>query len=92
MTSIKKFKYKLIKNFFSEEEINILKLYCIKRLNEDWTCDSQSPFTPSWREDILMNTLLETKLPRVEKETKLKLLEILYARFPIKRSQRQTFL
>tara|TARA_R110000782_G_scaffold257682_1_gene347004 strand:+ start:685 stop:1236 length:552 start_codon:yes stop_codon:yes gene_type:complete len=73
MTSIKKFKYKLIKNFFSEEEINILKLYCIKRLNEDWTCDSQSPFTPSWREDILMNTLLETKLPRVEKETKLKL-------------------
>ena len=73
MANIRQFKYKLIKNFFSEEEINILKLYCSKKLDEDWKCDPDLSFTPSWREDILMNTLLETKLPRMEKETNLKL-------------------
>tara|TARA_R110000787_G_scaffold68988_1_gene153942 strand:- start:440 stop:988 length:549 start_codon:yes stop_codon:yes gene_type:complete len=73
MANIRQFKYKLIKNFFSEEEINILKLYCSKKLDEDWKCDPDLSFTPSWSNDILMNTLLETKLPRMEKETNLKL-------------------
>ena len=67
-------KYKLIKNFFSEEEIKILHHYCYNKLdsNKDCTIDTQS-LSPSWYNDLLMNSLLHTKLPIVEKESNLKL-------------------
>ena len=56
-------KYKLIKNFFSKEELNILQKYCNNRLdeNKDYQIDPQS-FSPSWYKDPLMNSFLEKKL------------------------------
>ena len=41
-------KYKLIKNFFSKEELNILQKYCYNKLdqNKDYEIDTQS-FSPA---------------------------------------------
>ena len=66
--------YKLIKNFFSKEELKILDKYCYNKIdqNKDYEVDIQS-FSPSWYNDPLMNALLYTKLPLVEKESNLKL-------------------
>jgi len=66
--------YKVIKNFFNREELNILQKYCYNKLddNKDYTIDPQS-FSPAWYKDPLMNALLDTKLPLVEKESNLKL-------------------
>ena len=66
--------YKLIKNFFSKKELNILKKYCYNKLdlNKDYNLDIQS-FSPAWYRDPLMNALLDTKLPKVEEESGLKL-------------------
>ena len=65
---------KLIKNFFSKEELNITKKYCFNKLdeNKNYKIDGQS-FSPAWYEDPLMTSLLDIKLPIVEKECKLKL-------------------
>lgn len=67
-------KNKLIKNFFSKEELNILQKYCFNKLHstKDYFIDPQS-FSPAWYNDSLMDTLLETKLSLVEKESKLSL-------------------
>jgi hypothetical protein len=35
MANIKEFKYKLIKNFFSKEELTLFKKYCLNKLDED---------------------------------------------------------
>ena len=66
--------YKLIKNFFTKEELNILQKYCYNKLdeNKDYAIDHQS-FSPAWYKDLLMNALLDIKLPLVEKESNLKL-------------------
>ena len=66
--------YKLIKNLFSEEELEIVKKYCYNKLdeNKDYILDSQS-FSPAWYKDPLMTALLDIKLPLVEKESNLKL-------------------
>ena len=74
MAWLKDYKYKLIKEFFSPAELVFLKLYCKNRLNENtWTTSVQSPFTPTWRKDPLMNALLEAKLGLVESHSGLKL-------------------
>ena len=73
MANIKEFKYKLIKNFLSKEELTLLKKYCLNKLDEDWSMDHQSPFSPSWYKDALMNAMLELKLSKMEEETGLKL-------------------
>ena len=67
-------KNKVIKNFFSKEELNILQKYCINKLhsNKDCSIDPQS-FSPAWYNDFLMDTFLETKLSLVEKKSKLSL-------------------
>jgi hypothetical protein len=67
-------KNKIIKQFFKKEELNIFQKYCYNKLNsnEDCILDIQS-FSPAWYEDPLMNSLLYTKLPIVEKESNLKL-------------------
>ena len=69
-------KYKLIKNFFSKEELNILEKYCYNKLdlNKDYRLDGQS-FSPAWYSDPLMTALLDTKLPLVEKESNLQLFQ-----------------
>ncbi len=66
--------YKVIKNFFNKEELNILQKYCYNRLdqNKDYRIDGQS-FSPAWYKDSLMSALLDTKISLVEKETNLKL-------------------
>jgi hypothetical protein len=66
--------YKLIKNFFSKEELNVLEKYCYNKLdsNKDYLIDNQS-FSPAWYNDPLMTSFLNTKLPLVEKKSNLKL-------------------
>jgi hypothetical protein len=66
--------YKLIKNFFSKQELNVLEKYCYNKLdlNKDYKLDSQS-FSPAWYNDPLMTSLLDLKLTKVEKESHLKL-------------------
>ena len=67
--------YKIIKNFFSKEELDLLQKYCFKSVNNSasyQTLDGNI-FSPCWNNDPLMNALLETKLSFVEKESKLKL-------------------
>ena len=66
--------YKQITNFLSENELNILQKYCYNKLdyNLDHTIDEQS-FSPAWYNDPLMNSLLDLKLPLVEKESNFKL-------------------
>ena len=68
-------KYKLIKKFFSKEEVEILQKYCYNKLdeNKNYTLDSQS-FSPAWYSDPLMTSLLNVKLTKVEEESNLKLL------------------
>ena len=65
--------YKLIKNLFSEEELEIVKKYCYNKLDcKDYILDSQS-FSPAWYKDPLMTAFLDNKLPKVEEESNLKL-------------------
>jgi alkylated DNA repair dioxygenase AlkB len=66
--------YKLIKNFFTKEELIILNKYCYNKLDysKDYVIDSQS-FSPAWYNDPLMNGLLDLKLPIVERESNLNL-------------------
>jgi len=66
--------YKLIKNFFSKEELNVYQKYCYNKIdeNQNYNIDIQS-FSPAWYNDSLMNALLDTKLSIVEKESNLKL-------------------
>tara|TARA_R110002167_G_scaffold227820_1_gene432970 strand:+ start:206 stop:721 length:516 start_codon:yes stop_codon:yes gene_type:complete len=67
--------YKLIKNFFLKEELNVFKKYCYNKLdlNKNYRLDGQS-FSPAWYNDPLMTALLDTKLHKVEQESNLKLL------------------
>ena len=67
--------YKLIKNFFLKEELEVLQKYCYNKLdsNKDYRLDSFCPASPAWYSDPLITSFLETKLPLVEKESNLKL-------------------
>tara|TARA_R110002126_G_scaffold156415_1_gene303760 strand:+ start:535 stop:1053 length:519 start_codon:yes stop_codon:yes gene_type:complete len=67
--------YKLIKNFFLKEELNVLQKYCYNKLdlNQDYILDDGQSFSPAWYIDPLMTALLDTKLTKVEKESNLKL-------------------
>ena len=66
--------YKVIKKFFSKKELEVYQKYCYNKvdLNKDYRLDSQS-FSPTWYNDPLMMSLLDNKLPLVEKESNLKL-------------------
>jgi len=66
--------YKLIKNFFIKEELNILQKYCYNKLDENKNYDiDRKSFSPAWYIDPLMLALLYVKLPLIEKESNLKL-------------------
>ena len=67
--------YKLIKNFFSIDELKLYQKYCYNRLdsNKDYVIDIQS-FSPAWYNDPLISALLYVKLPIIEKKLNLKLL------------------
>lgn len=66
--------FKLIKDFFTKDELNVYEKYCYNKLdlNNDYTIDLQS-FSPAWYNDPLMNSLLNVKLKKVETESNLKL-------------------
>jgi len=66
--------YKLIKSFFTKEELPIIQKYCFNKLDtdKDYKLDSKV-FSPAWYNDPLMTSLLDNKLPLVEKESNLKL-------------------
>ena len=66
--------YKLIKSFFTKEELPIIQKYCFNKLdaNQNYRMDGQS-FSPSWYNDPLMNAMLDVKLSLVEKESNIKL-------------------
>ena len=65
---------KLIKNFFNKNELEVYQKYCYNRLdqNKDYVIHNQS-FSPGWYYDPLMLSILDNKLPLVEKESNLKL-------------------
>ena len=67
-------KFKLIKNFFTDKELELLDKYCFRKLdsNKDYIVDNYS-FSPAWYNDPMMTSLLDIKLPLVEKESALKL-------------------
>ena len=67
--------FKIIKNFFSKEELSILQPYCYYQLDSDtgYQLDGQS-FSPSWYKDSLMTSFLDLKLNLMKKETGLELL------------------
>jgi len=75
MGNIKDFKYKLIKNFLTKEEIKLLLDYCrIKhRLNFTFFDDSNNANTYFYG-DPLMESLMVNKLDLIEKATGLQLL------------------
>ncbi len=66
--------FKLLKNFISKKELPTLQKYCYNRIdsNKDYTIDDQV-FSPSWSADPLMTSILDIKLPIVEKESNFKL-------------------
>ncbi len=67
--------FKIIKNFFSQEELNILQPYCYNKLdsNKGYLLDTQS-FSPAWYKDSLMTSFLDLKLNLIQQETGLELL------------------
>jgi hypothetical protein len=66
--------YRLIKNFLTKEELLIIQKYCFNKLdaNKDYIL-SKEIFSPAWYRDPLMTSLLDNKLPLVEKACGLKL-------------------
>jgi hypothetical protein len=77
MGTLKDFKYKLIKNFLTKEEIKLLKDYCrIKhRINYDSFDFNQNDNGDTYfYGDPLMESLMVNKLDIMEKETGLKLM------------------
>ena len=75
----KDFRYKLIKNFLTEEELNLLRLYALNRLKDLSSAAilnfdiSVAPYCLDYRRDDLMQVILESKLTLMEKETGLEL-------------------
>jgi len=66
--------YKVIKNFFNQNELNILQKYCNRKLDQNTDYElSDKFFSPAWYNDCLMSSVLETKLPLVELNSNLKL-------------------
>jgi hypothetical protein len=77
MNTIKNFKYKIIKNFLTKEEIKLLTDYCrIKhRLNFDsFQIHYNNNGDTSFYADPLMESLMVNKLDLMQKETGLQLL------------------
>jgi hypothetical protein len=77
MESIRNFKYKLIKNFLTKEEVKLLRDYCRIRHRINYSnfdniqCKNEDTY---FYADALMESLLVNKLNVMEKETGLELL------------------
>jgi hypothetical protein len=66
--------YKIIKNFFNDNELSLLQKYCDKKIEEGNNTIDDYSFSPSWYDDFLMTSFLETKLKSVEEACDKKLL------------------
>ena len=62
-------KNKIIKNFFNEDELEVLHKYCFNKLenNQDYEDDADA-ISPAWYDDALMTSLLHTKQKIIEKD------------------------
>lgn len=67
--------YKVIKNFFTKEELPILDKYCHNKMdqNNDYYYLDHQTSSPSWYNDPLVTAMLDLKLPIVEQHSNLKL-------------------
>ena len=65
--------YKLIKNFFSKKELRLYQKYCYLKLDQNMYVLNKTNFSPAWYHDALMTSLLDLKLPIIEKKSNLKL-------------------
>jgi len=65
--------YKLIKNFFKKEELNVYQKYCYNILSSGEYYINEENFSPAWYNDPLFTSLLDSKLPLVELESNLRL-------------------
>ncbi len=71
---IKKIKHKLIKKFFSKEELLLLQKYCSKKLHTNGEYNFEEGYNAlRWYDDTVMNSILEVKIDLLEKEIDLKL-------------------
>lgn len=78
MVSLTKFKYKVIKNLLNENELNLIKEYCINKhkTNLDFFDLVQNNCGDTFfYKDPLMEVILKNKKKILEKETNIKLLE-----------------
>ena len=56
----KNFRYKLIKKFFSSDELKLLQKYCLNLIKDPSAMASQRTepsFCPAFYDDLLMNTI-----------------------------------
>jgi hypothetical protein len=89
MGTIKEFKYKLIKNFLTKEEVNLLGNYCclIHKLNDkNFDFGQNNNGDTYFYGDPIMESLMISKKIKIEEATKLKLLSTytywrMYTRF-----------
>jgi hypothetical protein len=75
MASIRDKKFIFIPGFFNKEELKILQTYCKKRVYKNIEWCVQSPFSPSYYKDPLMDTFLHIKKEKAEEIAGLKLFE-----------------
>ena len=56
--------YKVIKNFFNQDELNILQKYCYNKLDtvDNHNIGDIQSFSPSWYHDSLMTSLFSLDL------------------------------
>jgi hypothetical protein len=67
-------KYIHVPKFLTKEELNLLQPWCKNRAVTAGKCDAMSPLAPSFYEDPLISSLLESKKETMEKISKLQLL------------------
>lgn len=77
LAGIKEKKWIYIKNFFSQDELNILKPYCLRKAfyanDKEIFTDTQGLGTPSFGFDPLMHDVHRNKLTKCEEVANLKL-------------------
>jgi hypothetical protein len=75
MAGIREKKYIHIPNFFTKDELSLLQNYCKNVVYKNVNFDNQSPFSPSYYKDPMMDSLLIYKKKIAEEISNLKLFE-----------------
>ena len=76
MGTLKDFKYKIVRNFLTQDELKLISEYCIirHRFNHNYFDETNKNFDTCYYADPIMESLMITKKNLMEKETGLKLL------------------